>query len=116
MAGFHGWWACLLALTLLWGCGEDAAEGPVCPSDVNYATLRATVLEPFCLECHSSSRQGALRQGAPAELDFDVYDRELASRLANAVTSGAMPPPTRPRPSAEDRALVSTWRQCGFPE
>lgn len=99
----------------VFACGaDDPGSESVCLEEVTFSMLRTAVLETHCLECHSSAVQGTARQGAPGALNFDAYDPDDAPALANAITSGAMPPPDRPRLSVEERALASTWRRCGF--
>ena len=98
-------------------CGQDLEDESCNESVVTYASdLLPMVVEPYCLQCHSDFVRGTNRRGAPDDLNFD--DRESVSsnaeRIANAITSGLMPPSDQPRPSPELRELAVSWRRCGF--
>lgn len=74
------------------------------------------IVESRCLGCHSVTRTGSQRNGAPIGVNFDTY--EDASRLATAmddvIQSGFMPPPG-PLPSG-DQAIFGAWVDTGRPE
>lgn len=103
-----------LVSVVVLGCGEDTPE--VCSQPVRFPALSASVLQPYCAECHSSLQQGQARNGAPEALDFDTYEdvEPVAAAVANAITSGSMPPATLPRPDPAERQLAEDWRRCGF--
>lgn len=109
------WVAPLGALTFLIACGGDDALDP-CASPVGYSTVAAEVIQAYCLGCHAQALSGRFRNGAPVGLNFDRYEdvAPIASDVANAITSGIMPPANQTRPTPAERDVVSRWRTCGF--
>lgn len=112
--------------------GDDGFEfGPPteasCPDDGTDLTF-ANFAEPFfanyCTRCHSIDVQGADRQGAPSDHNFDtpIEARGLADHIdwttgsGPAATNEIMPPPGGDSPTREERAQLSTWLACGAPE
>ena len=64
----------------------------------------APMLDRHCLACHDSATgEGGL------VLDGDGPGLEAWTRVADALRSGAMPPPGRPRPSPGELVALATW-------
>ena len=96
-------------------CGDGPSDP--CEDPVSFAsTIRPEVTLPYCEGCHASTPSGVARNGAPAGYDFDDPQRvsALAFELANAITSGTMPPSRYSAPSAAERERVVEWRRCGY--
>ncbi|HTE52083.1 MAG TPA: hypothetical protein VK698_14620 [Kofleriaceae bacterium] len=131
-----------LALALAPGCGGDDdgdhddgdhdhdapvgdPTGTVCPdggTSLTYEDFGQPFVEQFCLRCHSESVEGDDRQDAPADHNFDTqFECEaLAEHMDQKAGSGPdatndSMPPSAPRPSDEQRAMLSEWLACGAP-
>lgn len=94
-------------------CGDDV-DRSCASSDLTYETFGAAFVTSWCRGCHS--RDQMMRQGAPEGVDLDT--RADVERLAGAIralagTGRAMPPAGGP--SAEERALLVDWLDCGAP-
>jgi hypothetical protein len=80
-----------------------------------YEQVRAAVYEKTCLNCHSTSKVGAERNGAPTTVNFDTA--ELASadpqRYSHIVYYGYMPFPYCSKPlTEEEKQLHYRWELC----
>lgn len=111
----------LCCFILVLGCGEK--EDPYQTPDnqdiidlVTYEMDIAPLLEEHCLRCHSITRQGADRNGAPVNLNYDRFqDAVMWSGLMNQrVQSGTMPPDGAL--SDDERALFQEWIDDGLLE
>ena len=71
-----------------------------------------------CTGCHSSERSAAARNGAPSDINFDVYEtaKTHASHAVEEIEEGKMPPPSRPKPSQAVVDAIAKWAACGTPE
>lgn len=71
-----------------------------------------------CTTCHSTSKTGGARNGAPGSLNFDVYASaaDEATEIAEEVEKGKMPPKGYPAPTAEEKQQLYAWALCGAPE
>ena len=69
-----------------------------------------------CTNCHSSTLSGASRAGAPAGIDFDMYDSAVmdADRALSEVESGSMPPGGTI--SAAEKTQIINWASCDTPQ
>ena len=75
-----------------------------------------------CLNCHSESKTGADRNGAPAQLDFDTFADvsaradDMLRRMGN--TTSPMPPTASGLGpvSQQDQATFQAWIDAGKPE
>jgi hypothetical protein len=94
---------------------------------VSYSKDIAPVLDKFCTTCHSSE------EDHPSQLFMDSYDslmkggkhgaaivpgKSLESLLSQKMNEEPpfgkmMPPPRKPRPTAEQIALIRTWIDQG---
>jgi mono/diheme cytochrome c family protein len=73
-----------------------------------------------CVACHSSTRSGADRHGAPPNLNWDVYASAAANGdriIARAVTLKTMPPASSGIPTLdqEQQDAMLAWQAAGFP-
>lgn len=76
-------------------------------------------MESYCTRCHSDMLQGADRNGAPPEHDFNTLDGILlwidhvdgmAAAGPDAVNSDM--PPSGPFPTEEERLQLGEWLAC----
>jgi mono/diheme cytochrome c family protein len=132
---YAGW---LLAATTVLGCGGEsnlhaghdshgAESGAVCPegSDLSYESFGAAFMTRYCVDCHSSARLPAEREGAPFGTDYDSLEALYASGIEHvdyvaaagpAHANAFMPPPTFSRtPTEEERLVLGQWIACGAP-
>jgi hypothetical protein len=70
----------------------------------------APILEKYCLDCHGSAwARGGVRLGGFRD-DAAARDAPgLWERAENALRSGRMPPPGKPRPTASERDALDAW-------
>ena len=79
------------------------------------------------MRCHSASRQGPSRRGAPIDFDFDRLELvaqsaefvdEMAA-LARAIekhggqVDDRLMPPDDPKPTDAERQMLGEWLACG---
>jgi mono/diheme cytochrome c family protein len=79
------------------------------------------VFQTNCLACHSSTRTGAQRNGAPAGLNWDVYGTVVANFeriVARAVVENSMPPnfSALPKLNQQQKDALIAWQAAGFAE
>lgn len=116
-----GWLTALLAATALAvACDSDeerseTAGGLSC--EVGYEDFAGPFMLNWCVGCHSSSLSGeSARKKAPVGVDFDTL--EGVRRHGEKIRFFAVEQPLMPPlggPSAEERALLGTWIDCGMP-
>lgn len=135
--------ASTLALALAVGCGGDDDDqehgdddhehggqvGPLtgteCPDGgtaLTYESFGQEFVTTYCLRCHSADVEGEDREGAPSDHNFDTQFecQALAEHMDQKAGSGPDSlneemPPSAPRPSTEERAMLSEWLACGAP-
>lgn len=104
---------------MLFGCtptgmGVDAPSDEPCGT-LTYENFASGFFDVYCLRCHSAGVTGLLRLGAPADVNYDTYE-DVSAFLDlirdRAGTIGDMPP-FGPFPSAEERAMLLNWIDCG---
>lgn len=110
---------CVVALACLVGCGEKQDPGGGGSSgsgSVTYSEDVAPIFDANCIGCHAAYREGAERNGAPVDVNFDTYEgaEESGERANTRVQAGSMPPPGPL--SAEDKETFQAWADEGFPE
>ncbi|MBI9092104.1 MAG: hypothetical protein JEZ12_23070 [Desulfobacterium sp.] len=88
----------LFGFTILLGCDGDKQD-PVFVRDgdvvaVNFISDVQPILATNCLRCHSITKAGGERNGAPLTVNFDTYENvvNLADRANARIQSGTMPP------------------------
>ena len=86
-------------------------------TDLSYENFAEAFFTANCTTCHSSDSTD--RRGAPLSKNWDTLANVQAgsSRIKIRAGSGmTMPPATAPAfPSAEDRAKLNEWIDCGAP-
>lgn len=100
------------------GCGEkaDPLSGPLSgESTPTYIQEVKAILDQHCLPCHSTSKSGAQRNGAPITINFDTYELAVANieRANTRIQAGTMPPTGGLAP--EIRTTVLDWLATGTP-
>ena len=117
----RGW--LLFGLTACGG-GEDTKGGSGnlpevdCDAGVPYYS-EVEVLQPegnLCIQCHSVTKSGQQRSGAPEYLDVDDYETAsaFAELIVQKVHDGEMPPEGYTITDAQKRELYA-WGLCGTP-
>lgn len=124
----------VILIALLAGCGSDddgdgaaigAPTGATCPdggTSLTWKGFAEPFVESYCLRCHSDDVSGTARQGAPRDHNFDTHFECRAFAAHMDQWAGAGPdaintamPPSEPRPSEEERRMLSEWLACGAP-
>jgi uncharacterized membrane protein len=117
----------MLGLLALSACGgnKDADEEEL-PPVVNCSAVQAVpmfaqvqVFQTVCTNCHSSTKTGAARNGAPPEINFDQYASAYAhaEQAAIEVNAGAMPPAVAHITLTEaQKTTLFDWAMCGAPQ
>lgn len=88
---------------------------------LTYAADTKAIFDNNCTRCHASTLSGALRNGAPADHNFDTLagikadpthldhiDRVAGMNPSGGVRNAAMPP-TAPTPTDLERQKLSCW-------
>lgn len=89
-----------------------------CPSDsmLSYETFGRAFFTSYCLRCHSTTRTGQDRSGAPPGTNFDTLD-EISARKdviwSVAADGNTLMPAAGSAPSADERRLLGDWLACG---
>ena len=113
------------------GCGSDGDEAELGPpteatcresSTATYETFGRAFMEAYCTRCHSSTKSGEERRGAPEYHDFDTLEgiRPVADHIDQMAGAGpkvtnTQMPPLGPMPSQEERQQLAEWLACGAP-
>jgi uncharacterized membrane protein len=124
-----GFWAfAFLAVTGASSCGSDddhhpegGASGAVCPAGntLSYDSFGRDFMQKYCTRCHASSVTGDLRNGAPADHNFDTradilamadHIDEHAAAGPDAVNTAM--PPDGTAPTEEERRKLGEWLAC----
>lgn len=107
---------------------ETVLSGAECPenSTLTYANFGQSFMSQYCTDCHSSTKSGNARQGAPVDHDFDTLDNIRATEaehLDETAAAGsdhvhtAMPPESYgAQPTESERRQLGEWIACGFRE
>ena len=104
---------------------EDENEGvptqSTCPtgSTLTYESFGRAFMEAYCTRCHSSTRTGLAREGAPTGHDFDSLAGILAvaehidqHAAAGPAGTNTEMPPSDPKPTQEEREQLGEWLAC----
>ncbi|MDY7231275.1 c-type cytochrome [Hyalangium rubrum] len=116
-----------LAALVLGSCGGDSEPTPEPVSDcpTGGTTLTAqnfglAFFQSYCTRCHSSTRTGAARNGAPPDFNYDTIEgirahlRDIdAEAGADGSAVNTEMPPGDPRPTDAERRQLSEWIGCG---
>jgi hypothetical protein len=117
-----------LFIVLLASACEKPVFGPptqsTCPDDsqLTYESFGKPFMEKYCTECHSSTKRGDDRMGAPTFHDFDTLFGIMADSDHIDETSAAGPaavnegmPQDGPFPTLLERRKLGEWIACGMP-
>jgi uncharacterized membrane protein len=114
-----------LAVATAAACSGEAGGGEPPPdpgsercaqSTLSYQNFAAPFLITWCRGCHGEAQPAAMRQDAPAGVNFDTAEDVRAQRariLARATGAAPTMPPVG-GPSDEERALLAEWLACGM--
>lgn len=125
----HRFTPCLaLALVLTAACGDDhdhdeagVATASVCPTDSppTYEDFAQPFMTAYCIRCHSSTRTGTARNGAPDGHDFDTEEGILivAHHVDQYAAGGpagvnTIMPPSGDAPTEAERRRLGEWLAC----
>ena len=97
--------------TLACGGDDDDDDGGVnCDeSTLTYATFGEQFMTDYCTDCHAPGADNPINP----DLDTLATVQAQAGRVDARAGRGLTMPPLEPRPSAEERALLSEWIECG---
>jgi uncharacterized membrane protein len=101
------------------GGGDDGGEvDPCADTALSYSNFGEPFMLDWCRGCHSAGVPAGMRQGAPADLNFDTLDQIIAEAPRIAVMAGPATPMMPPAggPSVEERELLTEWIDCGTQE
>jgi uncharacterized membrane protein len=115
------------ALILMFAaCSSNNAEPEELPPVIDCSTVQSVpkfaAVEAFqsvCTNCHSTTKTGGARNGAPAEINFDDYASASshAEQAAIEVNVGAMPPESSGLSlTAAQTSTLFDWTMCGSPQ
>ncbi len=105
----------LFALALLAQIGVATLRADDCK--FTYESFGKAFLEKYCNGCHSSTKTGLARKGAPAGYDFDkpeLIAKEKKEIVEWTVEKKKMPPLLSAKPTDAERAQVKTWLDCEY--
>jgi uncharacterized membrane protein len=85
-----------------------------------YAGFGSAFFMTYCLECHSITKVGNDRNGAPGTIDFDTeaFVRDSTSDIDKQAAFGPksrntiMPPDGHPKPTASERTTLGQFIAC----
>ena len=115
----------LCAALTLTACGEHGEPtGSVCPSTptLTYVNFGKPFMDTYCVDCHSSTKTGAARHGAPAFHDYDTVEgvRQTIEHIYEQAAAGpsavnTLMPEDAPKPTEAERRQLGEWLACGAP-
>jgi len=125
---------CAIGSAGLAGCGgDDGDDGELvngCPTHRaplaepgdpidgdTYATFAQPLFTTYCVRCHSTTRTGADRNGAPVGYNWDdeAAVRAHRSEMRNAIGVSNFMPLTPPNPTCDERARLVRWIDADNP-
>lgn len=117
----------VLGILALSACGgSNDAEEEDLPPVVNCSAVQpiptfaqVQVFQSVCTNCHSSTKTGTARNGAPPEINLDQYASAYAhaEQTAIEVNAGAMPPAFANITLTEvQKTTLFNWAMCGAPQ
>ena len=118
------WLTCILLVGTLSACGsEDEEEEEALPEvdcTLDVPTFdQVTAFSQVCTNCHSTTKTGNARNGAPEDIDWDDYAsaKANAEEGAHEVFEGEMPPEGSGETlTADQKDDLYLWALCGTPE
>lgn len=109
-------------LVIAAACTEPSSpegdEAPDCDSQaLTYQTTGAPFVNTWCRGCHASALPADMRQGSPAQTNFDSLEqvRAASARILARATGEAPTMPPAGGPSAAERERLARWLRCGAP-
>jgi uncharacterized membrane protein len=85
-------WLVLVALAACAGDPQGEDTGSTCPpvDPPTYANFGQAFMQTYCLDCHSQTKLGDDRNGAPVTIDFDTRSlvRENTSKIDKQAAFG----------------------------
>jgi uncharacterized membrane protein len=78
-----------------------------------YENFGKAFVTKYCIGCHSTSKKGFARNGAPKKINFDSFEKikaESGGFQKMVVQKKKMPP--MGGPTQGERAQVATWLKC----
>jgi uncharacterized membrane protein len=112
------WWMMSALVLTAIACSDDDEPADECSGTIPTFS-QVTALSAVCTNCHSSTKTGDARNGAPDEDNWDVYAtaRAEAAEIAEEVEEGAMPPPGSGFTlTAAQKEQLLLWAECGAPQ
>jgi len=116
----------LILAALSFACGSSNQEEEELPPVVDCKAVQPVpafsqvqAFQTVCTSCHSSDKTGNARNGAPPEINFDLYSsaNSHAEQAAIEVNAGAMPPAFAQLSLTEvQKATLFSWAMCGAPQ
>jgi cytochrome c5 len=114
-------------LLILAACGSNSdSEEEELPPVIDCSKVQpvpkfseVTAFQNVCTNCHVSTKTGAARNGAPADINFDQYASAFshAEQAAIEVNVSAMPPEGSGYSlTAEQKTTLFDWAMCGAPQ
>lgn len=92
---------------------DDGGTGVNCDdSTLTYANFGEQFFTSFCTDCHAPD---AVVSQSPSLDSYDAVSAQ-ADRANARAGIGLTMPPTEPRPSAQERADLAEWVECGAPQ
>ncbi|MBV8762631.1 MAG: hypothetical protein JO257_35425 [Deltaproteobacteria bacterium] len=84
-------------------------------SYLDYTSFGEPFLENWCRGCHSSQLPPAMRQMAPANVNFDSLDdvHHWATVITTRAAGSAASMPPAGGPSDDERQMLVDWLGCG---
>jgi hypothetical protein len=116
-------WLVLVALAACGGDPQGEDTGSTCPpvDPPSYASFGQAFMQTYCLDCHSQTKLGDDRNGAPVTIDFDTRSlvRENTSKIDKQAAFGPkaknrlMPESGHdPVPSDAERVRLGEYIAC----
>lgn len=103
---------------------SGVATDSVCPagSTLTYESWASDFFASYCTRCHSKTREGDARNGAPDGYNWDDVNSvrahqsqiDLMAAASVEVVNHEMPP-SDPRPPTSERRKLGEWLACGAP-
>jgi uncharacterized membrane protein len=96
---------------------SDPQAQPGDDIDESYVTFAAGFFRDYCNRCHSVTRTGDDRNGAPENLNWDDEASIGAAlpAIRQAVGVGQFMPPGAPQPSCDERLQLVRWIDADAP-
>jgi uncharacterized membrane protein len=118
------WLTCILLVATLAACSsedeEEEEELPEVDCTAEIPTFdEVTAFSEVCTNCHSTTKSGEARNGAPADINWDDYEsaKANAEEGAHEVFEGEMPPEeSNETLTTAQKDDLYLWALCGTPE